>query len=57
MARLALQYSLAPDAISAIIPGARTIAQLEENVRASGTSGLTDELCAELARLQGVWNA
>ena len=56
MARLALHYSLAPDAVSAIIPGARTVAQLEENVRASGAPGLSAELRAELERLQEGWH-
>jgi aryl-alcohol dehydrogenase-like predicted oxidoreductase len=55
MARLALHYSLAPDAVSALIPGARTIAQVEENVRASGGPGLAPELCEELARIQAAW--
>ena len=56
MTRLALQYSLASEAVSAIIPGARTVAQLEENVRASGHAGLSDELYAELERVQGAWH-
>jgi aryl-alcohol dehydrogenase-like predicted oxidoreductase len=57
MARMALHYSLAPSAVSALIPGARTTAQLEENVRASGGSGLSTELREELAQIQGAWNA
>ena len=56
MARLALHYSLAPDAISALIPGARTVAQVEDNVRASGGPGLSTELLDELARIQKAWN-
>jgi aryl-alcohol dehydrogenase-like predicted oxidoreductase len=57
MARLALHYSLAPDAISALIPGARTAEQLEANVLASGRSGLSDELYAEIERIQAAWHA
>lgn len=57
MARLALHYSLASEAISALIPGARTVEQLEENVRASGGPGLSLELCKELANIQDTWNA
>ena len=56
MARLALHYSLAPDAISALIPGARTVEQLEANVLASGSPGLSEELRGELARIQAAWN-
>lgn len=56
MARLALHYSLALDAISALIPGARTVAQLEENVRASDGSGLSDKLIEELGRIQKAWH-
>lgn len=56
MTRLALHYSLAPDVISAIIPGARTIEQLETNVLASGGPGLSDELCEQLARVQEIWH-
>jgi aryl-alcohol dehydrogenase-like predicted oxidoreductase len=57
IARLALHYSLAPEAVSALIPGARTVAQLEENVRASGGPGLSVELREELARIQRTWHA
>jgi aryl-alcohol dehydrogenase-like predicted oxidoreductase len=56
MARLALHYSLAPDAISALIPGARTEEQLVANVLASGGPGLSEELRARLGRLQAAWN-
>jgi aryl-alcohol dehydrogenase-like predicted oxidoreductase len=55
MARMALHYSLAPDAMSALIPGARTVEQLEANVRASGGSALSAEVCEELARIQAAW--
>jgi aryl-alcohol dehydrogenase-like predicted oxidoreductase len=57
MTRLAMHYSLAPEAISAIIPGARTVKQLEENVRASGGPGLSAEVRAEIARIQREWHA
>lgn len=57
MTRLALHYCLAPDAVSALIPGARTVEQLEANVLASGGPGLSDELSRELVRIQAAWNA
>jgi aryl-alcohol dehydrogenase-like predicted oxidoreductase len=55
MTRLALHYSLAPSAISALIPGARKVAQLEENVRASDGCGLSAEIAAQIARIQRSW--
>jgi aryl-alcohol dehydrogenase-like predicted oxidoreductase len=42
MTHLALHFSLTPSAISAIIPGARTMAQLEENIAASNGRGLPE---------------
>jgi len=56
LTRLALHYCLAPDAISALIPGARTVGQLEANVLASGGPGLSDELYGELTRIQAAWH-
>ena len=52
MTRMALQFSLTPKAMSAIIPGARTVAQLEENVAASNGQGLPDTVRAAIARVQ-----
>lgn len=57
MTRLALQFSLSPTAISAIIPGARTFAQLEENVAASNGTGLTSRIRAEVAAISSRWEA
>ncbi len=45
----ALRYALSPAAVSAAIPGARTIEQLEQNVTASNGFGLTGD---ELARVE-----
>jgi aryl-alcohol dehydrogenase-like predicted oxidoreductase len=55
LTRLALQYSLTPDAVSAIIPGARTIAQLEENVAASNGSGLPAETREKVVTIRAGW--
>ena len=44
MTRMAHHFSLTPQAIMTIIPGARTIAQLEENVEASNGVGLAGDL-------------
>jgi aryl-alcohol dehydrogenase-like predicted oxidoreductase len=57
MARLALHFSLTPPAISAIIPGARTPAQLRQNVAASNGHGLPAEVAAELRRIRTAWPA
>ena len=55
MTRMALQFSLAPKAISAIIPGARTWAQVEENVAASDGKGLSGQALADIATVQAGW--
>lgn len=55
MTRMALQFSLAPKAISAIIPGARTWTQLEENVAASDGRGVSEQLLADIAAVQAGW--
>jgi len=55
MTRMALKFSLAPEAISAIIPGARTLAQLEENVAASDGVGLSEQVLADIATVQAGW--
>jgi aryl-alcohol dehydrogenase-like predicted oxidoreductase len=57
MTRLALHFSLTPQAISAIIPGARTLAQLEENVAASNGAGLPPEVQREIEQIQIRWQA
>jgi aryl-alcohol dehydrogenase-like predicted oxidoreductase len=57
MTRLALHFSLAAPAISAIIPGARTVVQLEENVSASNGSVVSTGLRAEIERIRVGWPA
>ncbi len=55
MARLALHFSLTPKAISAIIPGARSIGQLEQNAAASNGEGLPAQVLAQLESICGPW--
>jgi len=55
MTRLAHHFSLSSSAISAIIPGARTIAQLEENVSASNGVGLSPKLRDQIERVRTTW--
>ncbi len=55
MTRLALHFSLSPQAISAIIPGARTRVQLEQNVAASNGRGLPQDLREAIRRVQKQW--
>jgi len=52
MATLALRYAITPAGVSAAIPGARTIKQLEQNVSASNGVGLDSALIAELEAIQ-----
>lgn len=55
MTRLAHHFSLTPRAISTIIPGARTLAQLEENVAASNGVGLAAAVRGEIERVRSTW--
>jgi aryl-alcohol dehydrogenase-like predicted oxidoreductase len=55
MTRMALKFSLSAKAISAIIPGARTWDQLEENVAASDGSGLSTNVLADIESTQAGW--
>jgi len=55
MTRMALQFSLSPKAVSAIIPGARTWAQVEENIAASDGKGLSEQALADIAAVQAGW--
>jgi aryl-alcohol dehydrogenase-like predicted oxidoreductase len=55
MTRLALHWSLTPPAISAIIPGARTVEQIKENVRASNGCAVSPSLRAEIERIRAGW--
>jgi len=57
LTRLALHWSLTPPAISAIIPGARTVEQLEENVRASNGCAVSPGLRGEIERIRAGWQA
>lgn len=55
MTRLAHHFCLTPRAVSAIIPGARTTEQLQENVAASNGAGLSEEVRAEIERTRLGW--
>ena len=57
LTRLAHHYSLTPPAISAIIPGARTSDQLQENVRASNGQGLSEDSQTQISHIQQNWLA
>jgi aryl-alcohol dehydrogenase-like predicted oxidoreductase len=57
MTRMALHWSLTPPAISAIIPGSRTVDQIEENVRASNGCSISPGLRAEIGRIRTGWEA
>ena len=57
MTRLALHFSLTPRAISAIIPGSRTLEQLEDNVAASNVTGLPRDVREEIDRVRAQWMA
>jgi aryl-alcohol dehydrogenase-like predicted oxidoreductase len=56
MTRMALHFALTPRAVSAIIPGARTVAQLEENVSASNGNGLPAEVAGQIAAAHAQWD-
>ena len=66
LAGLALQYALAPAAASCVIPGARTLAQLEENIRHGDAPPLTSAAifsigcglaCRAISRSEGTVSA
>jgi aryl-alcohol dehydrogenase-like predicted oxidoreductase len=57
LTRLAHHFCLTPPAMSAIIPGARTLDQLTENVAASNGAGLPTDLLAQLTQLRATWGA
>ncbi len=56
MTRMALQFSLTPEAVSAIIPGARTVSQLEENVAASNGRGLAHDVRGAIVDVRRGWS-
>jgi myo-inositol catabolism protein IolS len=53
MAELAMRYVLHERRISTTIPGARSVAQLEQNIEHALAPELTDEELAEIERIQG----
>ena len=55
LATIALRYAITPDGVSAAIPGARTVEQLEHNVSASNGHGLDDEIIGRIAAIQKSW--
>jgi len=55
MTRLAHHFCLSASAISAIIPGSRTFAQLEENVAASNGVGLDPETRGQIEHVRAMW--
>jgi aryl-alcohol dehydrogenase-like predicted oxidoreductase len=55
MTRMALQFSLGPDAVSCIIPGARKMDQVEENVAASCGGGFSGEVRAQIETVRKGW--
>ena len=55
MTRLAHHFSLKPQAVSAIIPGARSTNQLKENLAASNRIGLTDEMRQQADAVRAKW--
>ena len=57
LTRLAHHFCLTPPAMSAIIPGARNLEQLTENVAASNGKGLPADLLTQLEQLRATWEA
>ncbi len=55
MTRMAHHFSLTPKAISAIIPGARTLEQIEENVAASNGVGLPRDIREKIEQIWVQW--
>ncbi len=55
LARMAHHFSLTPREVSATIPGARTIEQLEQNVAASNGDGLSASMLDRIAAVQRQW--
>jgi aryl-alcohol dehydrogenase-like predicted oxidoreductase len=53
LGQFALRYCLSPRAVSAAIPGARSVEQLAQNIAASNGRGLDEAELAEVARLTG----
>ena len=55
MTRLALHFSLTPPEVTAVIPGARTLAQLEENVAAANGIGLESGMRRQVDAVRSRW--
>lgn len=55
MGQFAMRYAISPRAVSAAIPGARSVEQLEQNVAASNGTGLPAEVLEEIERIQAAW--
>ena len=55
MTRMAHHFSLTPSAVSAIIPGARTMVQVEENVAASNGLGLPGVVREQIEQVRRTW--
>ncbi len=53
---LAMHYALTPPAVSCLIPGARTIEQLEQNVAASNGFGLDAPMLTRLEAITESWH-
>lgn len=54
MAQFALQFVLANPAVSAVIPGAKNVRQLEDNVQAAVLPALSEDVLAKLAEITPV---
>lgn len=52
MSQFALRFALSPNGVSAVIPGARTVAQLTQNVAASNGYGLPAETLAKAVAIR-----
>lgn len=55
LGQLALRYAITPKAVSAAIPGARTVDQLRQNVAASDGAGLSEEELVAVTIVQSRW--
>jgi aryl-alcohol dehydrogenase-like predicted oxidoreductase len=55
MDQLALRYAIAPEGVSAAIPGARSVEQLERNVAASTGNRLPGAIIEEIEQVQHSW--
>ncbi len=56
MTRMAHHFSLRPDTISCIIPGARNINQLDQNVAASGKTRMSNDIYQQIIDVREGWS-